>query len=448
MNTPKFTIKFTGVLDHASTRKSLEKDISKLEHLIKPKKSSLKSTKDILKHNLSEKKRELAKQTKYEKLRERVEKFRFTETKKLVKLGYKFEEARKKAFKRSLMSSKDRRRLEYEEMKSGKHKETILHKAIQKSILKGGSILKIATGTALGHIVGHTFQSGIGDILNFAKKSILNDARFQKLDLITSRVFKTNEKSKLDSMLQGIPGFGNSIEREDFLNSAGTLRKVLQHLGQNNDDNLKQAVAFAAKLKSTGVVGDKNSAITAVAEFLQGKSGSLYNIMSSFNKFTDKYNERAEMEYDRVATGYTFDYRTDKLKEIIKDWNSLEFPTYASEAEKIKDSLDKAQDSFGKLSASVFQPMLEKIETIAKWLTGFTVKTHIVEPIIDGIKSFFGDINEWLIKLGNQILKLTLPNWAYKWLFGSKPTTDKSHSPLLSTDTESKLETDASIRTP
>ncbi|MBW6186278.1 DUF759 family protein, partial [Pseudomonas aeruginosa] len=33
----KFTIKFKGILDHASTRKSLENDISRIEKLIKPK---------------------------------------------------------------------------------------------------------------------------------------------------------------------------------------------------------------------------------------------------------------------------------------------------------------------------------------------------------------------------------------------------------------------------
>ncbi|AHH05961.1 Hypothetical protein BOM_1418, partial (plasmid) [Borrelia miyamotoi FR64b] len=43
----KFTIKFKGILDHASTRKSLENDISRIEKLIKPKRIRLGSTKDF-----------------------------------------------------------------------------------------------------------------------------------------------------------------------------------------------------------------------------------------------------------------------------------------------------------------------------------------------------------------------------------------------------------------
>ncbi|WP_434757179.1 DUF759 family protein (plasmid) [Borrelia puertoricensis] len=96
----KFTIKFKGILDHASTKKTLERDISKLEENLKPKLSSLKSTKDIIKANLKDKNAELAKQNKYERLRERVEKFRLTETKKLMKQGHSFEKAKREAFKR------------------------------------------------------------------------------------------------------------------------------------------------------------------------------------------------------------------------------------------------------------------------------------------------------------------------------------------------------------
>nr|WP_051373862.1 DUF759 family protein [Borrelia hispanica] len=56
MNDNKFTIKFKGILDHASTKKSLEKDISILEKVLKPKRTRLDSTEKILKYNLKEKK--------------------------------------------------------------------------------------------------------------------------------------------------------------------------------------------------------------------------------------------------------------------------------------------------------------------------------------------------------------------------------------------------------
>ncbi|ACN53090.1 conserved hypothetical protein (plasmid) [Borreliella valaisiana VS116] len=53
----KFTIKFKGILDHAATKKSIEQDITKMEKYLKPRKSSLDSTKDIVKNNLADKKK-------------------------------------------------------------------------------------------------------------------------------------------------------------------------------------------------------------------------------------------------------------------------------------------------------------------------------------------------------------------------------------------------------
>ncbi|UPA18850.1 DUF759 family protein [Borrelia puertoricensis] len=424
MNTTKFTIKFKGVLDHASTRKSLESDISKLERLIKPKRSHLKSTKDILKHNLYEKKRELSKQNKYERLREGVEKFRLSETKKLIKLGYTFENARRKAFKHSLMSTKELRLLEYENLKRGRHKEIALNKTVQSSILKGASILKIAAGTALGNAV----SSGASGIFSYAKKSLEDNAKLSKTHSITSKVFTEGEKKSLSGMLKGISGFERDLEREDFLNLAGIIRKELVFLGQNNESNLKKAVEFAAKLKSTGVVDDTNSATKAVVEFLQGKSGPLYDIMSSFKEFTGKYNERAAMEYDILAPGQALDYRSHKLKEVINDWNSLKFPTYSSSSEEAKSSLEKLNDTGSKLTAKVLEPLVTSLNKILDWALTFNFQTHVTDPLIKGIKSIFS-LDALIARL-----KAILP----KFLGGDG---GKSLDKL-------KTEEDSSIRTP
>ncbi len=142
----KFTIKFRGILDHASTKKAIEQDITKMEKYLKPKKSSLGSTKDIVKNNLSDKKKELSRQSKFESLRERVEKYRLTQTKKLIKQGMGFEKAKKEAFRRSLMSDKDKRRLEYKELaKESKAKSKMLAASQGK-----GLVAKIAIGSAWG----------------------------------------------------------------------------------------------------------------------------------------------------------------------------------------------------------------------------------------------------------------------------------------------------------
>lgn len=205
---------------------------------------------------------------------------------------------------------------------------------------------------------------------------------------------------------------------------------------------------FAARLKSTGVVEDSSSAVTAVVEFLQGKSGPLYDIMSSFKEFTNKYNEQSKMEYNTLATSQALEYRVDQLKEVIKDWNLLGIPNYTSTTEKTKSSIKKTQEKVSELTSKALQPLLDAVLKIVEWAEGFSFKTHISDPLIESLKSFFGNINEWLKKMTMKMLKLVLPSWVYKSFFGSDDETDHSHSPLSSTDTETKLETDASIKTP
>ncbi|WP_024654495.1 DUF759 family protein, partial [Borrelia hispanica] len=406
MNNTGFTIKFKGVLDHASTKKSLEKDISILEKVLKPKRTRLDSTEKILKHNLKEKKAELAKISKYEKLKlaeqkkqeklkmeeqkrqKNIEKFKLQETKRLISQGMKFKKAKKIAIQRSTMSEKQLMDLEY---KSLKKQSGFLNRT--KRTAK--EIGKIAVGTALGQVFGTTFQGGIGDAFNYAKRAIINNANVKKMNVITSRIFKTQEKAQLNNILQTIPGFNREIDREEFLNYAGILRKDLVSLGQNNEENLNKAVAFSARLKSTGVVNDNASAIAIVSEFLQGKGGSLYNIMGSFSKLTHKYNERNEMEYDILSSSQALSFRTDTLKKIIDDWNTLEFPKYASTEEKLKDDLIEAEDSFAKTTSELVKPLFAKLSQLATWFQDFTFKTHILDPMIKGLTSFFGNISEW-----------------------------------------------------
>lgn len=109
------------------------------------------STKDIVKNNLSDKKKELSRQSKFESLRERVEKYRLTQTKKLIKQGMGFEKARKEAFKRSLISDKDKKRLEYKELaKESKTKNKMIVASQGK-----GLVPKIAISIALENVISN-----------------------------------------------------------------------------------------------------------------------------------------------------------------------------------------------------------------------------------------------------------------------------------------------------
>ncbi|WP_210376788.1 DUF759 family protein, partial [Borreliella valaisiana] len=74
---------------------------------------------------------------------ERIEKYRLTETKKLIKQGMSFEKARKEAFKRSLMADRDKRQLEYKKLA----KESKAKSKMSSSSQEKGFVAKIAIGS-------------------------------------------------------------------------------------------------------------------------------------------------------------------------------------------------------------------------------------------------------------------------------------------------------------
>ncbi|AHH11969.1 Hypothetical protein BCO_0009002 (plasmid) [Borrelia coriaceae ATCC 43381] len=254
----KFTIKFKGVLDHAATRKSLERDISKLENLIKPKRTSLGSTKDFIKYNLQEKKRELKNQTKYEKLRDKVEKFRLSETKKLIKQGYTFQKAQREAFKRSTMSSEDLRTLEYKKLKEESKRKGKLTQQNKVGI----GIPSIAIGTAIGNIVSHAIKKVSSNTLGFAKEAIKEQAIAKRFNLINSRIFEKNEKASLMSNLHGMKTFEQTKSIEEFLSKAGVIKGTLANLGLDNENNVLKSVELAAKLKASGIASSDACTVT------------------------------------------------------------------------------------------------------------------------------------------------------------------------------------------
>ncbi|WP_040126286.1 DUF759 family protein [Borrelia nietonii] len=376
----KFTIKFTGVLDHASTRKSLEKDISKLEHLIKPKKSSLKSTKDILKHNLSEKKRELAKQNKYEKLRERVEKFRLSETKKLVKQGHTFEKARREAFKKSTMSAQDLRNLEYKKLKEESKQKNKLIKQARKGLRIPG-IPSIAIGSAIGNMSSNLISRMIGYGIDALKEKAVKD----KMSIISSKIFEGKEKQNLIGKLKGIKSFESEIEKEEFLNKAGVIKSTLKNMGINNKDTLSKAVELAAKMKGSGILST-DQAISSVAELLSGKGDSLFSLMSQFEGFGNKYLEHAKDRYEANIT-YDPEIATDMLNQVLRDFTSLDLTKNIGPVEKTENEIKKLNEELKKLSTDVLMPTVKYLSQMVNWLNNF--KKDIVDPFTQKIKSIF-----------------------------------------------------------
>ncbi|PRR59259.1 DUF759 family protein, partial [Borreliella burgdorferi] len=335
----KFTIKFKGILDHAATKKAIEQDISKMEKYLKPKKSSLGSTKDIVKNNLSDKKKELSRQSKFESLRERVEKYRLTQTKKLIKQGMGFEKARKEAFRRSLMSDRDKRRLEYKELaKESKAKSKMLAASQGK-----GLVAKIAIGSALGNIISNAMSKVVGGLLGFAKKAVEEDTKTKRTQLLNKAFYgDPKEKESLLKIIGGMKGFERDLEKEEFLHQASAFKGTLRDLDMLNETNLKNAVEFAAMLKSSGAMSSED-AVKAVNSVLGGDGSELFDLLKK-SGVGDKYIEDTKMAWQSGAE-VDLESRITKMMEMFKDFKSFGLTKKANTAESIQSNLASAEQT-------------------------------------------------------------------------------------------------------
>ncbi|WP_215535893.1 DUF759 family protein [Borreliella bavariensis] len=395
----KFTIKFKGVLDHAATKKAIEQDITKMEKYLKPKKSSLGSTKDIVKNNLSDKKKELSKQTKFESLRERVEKYRLTQTKKLIKQGMGFEKARKEAFKRSLMSDRDKRRLEYKELaKESKARNKMLAASQGK-----GLVAKIAIGSALGNIISNAMGKAAGGILGFAKKAVEEKSKTNRTKLLNSAFFTPDERVAImggkdkegnitKGIFSGMKGFERDLEKEEFLNQASVFKGTLRDLGMLNLDNLKKAVEFSAALKSSGAMSGED-AVKAVNSLLSGEGDELFDLLKK-SGVGDKYIEDAKKAWQSGAE-VDLESRITKLVEMFNDFKSFGLTKKADTKEEIDSNLASAEQTLQNLTTTVLDPVLKFINMVTKYFENFSFQTHVIQPLIKGLRKMLYKAAPW-----------------------------------------------------
>ncbi len=387
----KFTIKFKGILDHAATKKSIEQDITKMEKYLKPRKSSLGSTKDIVKNNLADKKKELSRQSKFESLRERVEKYRLTQTKKLIKQGMGFEKARKEAFKRSLMSDRDKRRLGYKELiKESKAKNKMMAASQGK-----GLVAKIAIGSALGNVISNAMGKAAGGFLGFAKKSVEEASKTNRTKLLNSAFFTKEERDTImgakgkRGILSGIKGFERDLEKEEFLHQASVFKGTLRDLDRLSTDNLKKAIEFSAMIKSSGAMSSED-AVKAVNSILGGEGDELFDLLKR-SGIGDKYIENAKIAWQSGAK-VDLESRITKMVEMMSDYKTLGIAKKADTKEEIDSNLASAEQTLSNLTNTVLDPLLKFIKMVTDYLNGFTFQTHVIEPFFKGLKSLFANL--------------------------------------------------------
>ncbi len=334
---------------------------------------------------MSDKKKELSRQSKFESLRERVEKYRLTQTKKLIKQGMGFEKARKEAFRRSLMSDKDKRRLEYKELaKESKAKSKMLAASQGK-----GLVAKIAIGSALGNIIGNAMSKAAGGLLGFAKKAVEEKSKTNRAKLLNSAFFEKDERNTIMGTLKGMKGFERDLEKEEFLNQASVFKGTLRDLGMLNLDNLKKAVEFSAALKSSGAMSGED-AVKAVNSLLSGEGDELFDLLKK-SGVGDKYIEDAKKAWQSGAE-VDLESRITMLVEMFKDFKSFGITKKADTKEEIDSNLASAEQTLSNLTTTVLDPLLKFIKMVTGYLNGFTFQTHVIEPFFKGLKSLFAKL--------------------------------------------------------
>ncbi|WP_210381966.1 DUF759 family protein, partial [Borreliella garinii] len=357
----------------------------------KPRKSSLGSTKDIVKNNLADKKKELSRQSKFESLRERVEKYRLTQTKKLIKQGMGFEKARKEAFKRSLMSDRDKRRLEYKELiKESKAKNKMMAASQGK-----GLVAKIAIGSALGNVISNAMGKAAGGFLGFAKKSVEEASKTNRTKLLNSAFFTKEERDTImgakgkRGILSGIKGFERDLEKEEFLHQASVFKGTLRDLDRLSTDNLKKAIEFSAMIKSSGAMSSED-AVKAVNSLLGGEGDELFDLLKR-SGIGDKYIENAKIAWQSGAK-VDLESRITKMVEMMSDYKTLGIAKKADTKEEIDSNLASAEQTLSNLTNTVLDPLLKFIKMVTDYLNGFTFQTHVIEPFFKGLKSLFANL--------------------------------------------------------
>uniref|UniRef100_UPI003AF780F0 DUF759 family protein n=2 Tax=Borreliella afzelii TaxID=29518 RepID=UPI003AF780F0 len=316
---------------------------------------------------------------------------RLTQTKKLMKQGMGFEKARKEAFKRSLMSDRDKRRLEYKELaKESKAKSKMIGASQGK-----GLVAKIAIGSALGNIIGNAMSKAAGGLLGFAKKAVEEKSKTNRTELLNSAFFEKDERNTIMGTLKGMKGFERDLEKEEFLNQASVFKGTLRDLGMLNLNNLKKAVEFSAALKSSGAMSGED-AVKAVNSLLSGEGDELFDLLKK-SGVGDKYIEDAKKAWQSGAE-VDLESRITMLGEMFKDFKSFGLTKKADTKEEIDSNLASAEQTLSNLTTTVLDPVLKFINMVTKYFENFSFQTHVIQPLIKGLRKMLYKTAPWLFK--------------------------------------------------
>ncbi len=263
-----------------------------------------------------------------------------------------------------------------------------------------GLVAKIAIGSALGNIISNAMSKVGGGLLGFAKKAVEEDTKTKRTQLLNSAFFTDNERDMIvgnkdkntKGILDGMKGFERDLEKEEFFNQASAFKGILRDLDKLNSTNLKNAVEFAAMLKSSGAMSSED-AVKAVKSVLGGDGSKLFELLKN-SKVGYKYIEDAKRAWQGGAE-VDLESRITKMMEMFKDFKSFGLTEKVNSAESIQSNLASAEQTLQNLTTTVLEPILDLIKKITNYFKDFTFKTHIIDPIMKAIRRMLHKAAPW-----------------------------------------------------
>ncbi|ACN92273.1 conserved hypothetical protein (plasmid) [Borreliella burgdorferi 94a] len=193
-------------------------------------------------------------------------------------------------------------------------------------------------------------------------------------------------------------GFERDLEKEDLLRTASVLKGHIRELKLNDEEgeNVLNATKLAAMFRSTGLVGDNESAVEVVSKILKGELTEAFNILKPIDKFGEKYLEAMKNKLEFLTQeGGKKKLRPEIIADLINDISSLKIMGHSDKLSEGKSKLDKIEQSLEKTTSKVLMPVIGKITDIIDKVMDFDfnkIIKDIVDAITGGIKGAFDGI--------------------------------------------------------
>lgn len=304
------------------------------------------------------------------KFQEKVEKFRLTQTKKLIKQGFSFEQARKKAYTQSLMSAKDLRSEEWQSLKKDnklQKTQSKLDKRNQSAFMK--TLQDISRNTKFSRltfasVVGSAINKTVSGIWGFLKASVKRNASLKQTQVMTTSMY--GGKASYDQLkkrtFSDLPYVADD-KKDEILKQASVLKGALSDIGEYTPANFEKYIKGVAKLVSVGY--DTSQAVSVYESAIrEGDFSGFKDITQSFvsDKNTSPLNEE---DVRRLAlTGVSSEERLTNVDRIDKFLDPLVNDMRDSIANSPEVQMTKTLKQLTDMEDRLVSQALEKAKTL------------------------------------------------------------------------------------